>query len=167
MEWFLESGGFKMIFALLVVGAVLYQIHKDLSVLLAFFSVNGRKGITVTFVSRKIAQLHYVLFMVTAGVGAALMDVLGGSPIFLIALSVIMVGFMIEALLYRVCIVTEEGLGLVTGTDSVEIEWGDITGFTWKDNRLKLELKHGTKTIRFYDTTVIVEINERLRGLFA
>jgi hypothetical protein len=152
----------------LVVLVVVFNTYLELGALLGFVvRTSGREGFLVTRVYRSSVRLHYVLFLLT---GALLMTgffLTSIEPSLLVAVSVLCVGFFVNAMVYQTCFVNNTGLGGVSSRYEMEIQWNEIASYEWSHNRLTLRLKgrRSPHRFRFYDTSVMLAVNDRLKAL--
>lgn len=147
---------------------VLYDIYLELTTVFTYIARTGRQeSIMITFVNRLSSKVYFILLVISAVVMFAVQDSQSLWDSMLIAPVALVIGFFIHSLISKICFINDEGMGSVSANFEMEIPWGAVKEFAWKNNVLSLTLKQkyfSRKKIKFSDSAAMLVINERLKN---
>jgi hypothetical protein len=146
--------------------SVLYNIYLELTAVFTFAArTSDKSDFLVAQIQRPSALVYYAFLLMTAVIICVMIIVGNTEKIFFMSLVALLIGFLVNALVYQVCFVNDGGLGSVSPKLEMEIPWNAIQSYQWKENTLRLTLRRRFFRhikLKFYDSAAIVAVNDRL-----
>lgn len=174
MDYFYEVAMLDMIDADLIVNfsimltlmSVATGLYYEIETIIRFMSkTTGRSGFLVTRIYRPAVRWYYGFFLITLFASLICYFFYSESHWVFVGFAALLIAFSLYGLLFQVCFVNPVGLGQVSRKLEMEFQWDEIMSYRWDDNVLHLIMKqkpYMKPRFRFYDTDVMIAVNEHL-----